>query len=213
MKRNQFYKGFTIVELIVVVSIISVLAALLIPAISGAREKARKSKCLANLRQLAVGASLQFIELENKLPHVGSAGGFCGGNLSQAVTLLFPYVGSDPAAFDCPSNPGTSDFNTFTEIIGTDPKAYTEYELNSNLLACDSHKNRKQTAIISPSSAIFAYDYPWDPDQSLPGHARIPHEGGINCAFMDGHAAWLSETNFNLGTGEAFYLIGISHPN
>ena len=62
MKR----KGFTLIELLVVIAIIAILAAILFPVFAQAREKARQTACLSNLKQLATGGMLYSQDYDEK---------------------------------------------------------------------------------------------------------------------------------------------------
>ncbi len=184
MKKHT-KQAFTLIEILVVIAIIAILAAILFPAFARARENARRSSCQSNLKQIGLGI-LQYSQDYDERMISGQSGGVLWKELLQ------PYVKSKPI-FACPSNPNRDSLATNYPI---------SYGPN-----CDAHGSRAALGYINdgpnlsqisaPATAITALEMTtntWDFVITLDtGHDDFNdalyagHLTNGNYLFADGH--------------------------
>lgn len=133
--------GFTLIELLVVISIIAILLTFIAPQVGNIREKARRTKCLNNLRVIGTSALLYADEHGGDFP--GSASVAVAQELNSAnADTGTPYYISDLLVFDCPSTANAVPGGTLGGGAVTD----VDYVFNAALTDA------------SPAGTVFAAD-------------------------------------------------------
>jgi prepilin-type N-terminal cleavage/methylation domain-containing protein/prepilin-type processing-associated H-X9-DG protein len=189
-------KGFTLIELLVVIAIIAILAAILFPVFARAREKARATSCLSNVKQLTLGIKMYNQDYDEMLipGNIGTALG-----VLPWTRLVEPYV-KNAQITRCPSDktrdPGYH-FNCSPGFAWTFGGTYIDIARIAlpaeTLIIADGERNGYLSnptypVMGKPGWAANA----WGCAPNLPG-CRVDerHNGGANFGFIDGHAKWL----------------------
>jgi prepilin-type N-terminal cleavage/methylation domain-containing protein len=132
-RASNCRRGFTLIELLVVIAIIAILAAMLLPALAKAKQKAKQTACISNMRQ--VGISLVMYAGDyNQYPSCYAPVATAMMNTPQYVwpTRLLSLMGNNRKAFSCPAALATSawDYSQNNTLggyaFGTIPKDTTE---------------------------------------------------------------------------------------
>jgi prepilin-type N-terminal cleavage/methylation domain-containing protein len=208
MKRSR---GFTLIELLVVVAIIAVLIAILLPSLSKAKDNAKKTKCLANLRALTQGAVVYTADWDGAMPPQRGQGsnGYQpamtyqmnnGSTLYGFALLMLTRSITDYRVYYCPAatdptfmlDPALST-NNLTDWYKLDKsknggRMGYHYQLHTVGTSTSKRDVAYAKFIQFPKNAIVATDIIWGSAYLSHGSVSNPSSTYFNASFIDGHA-------------------------
>lgn len=206
-------RGFTLIELLVVIAIIAILAAILFPVFARAREKARQSNCVSNVKQIVLG-SLMYAQDYDEM--------FVPSECTTSypwTALISPYI-KNSQILRCPSYRGTT--NTYigygiNNVHGDGAAAYGPSAAGMPLSYCEDASAAIAFAEIEGDASAG----PWTVVGAEVGHGFDPaassstatvrackrHNDGANYGFMDGHAKWYKPGSIKCATGDCMWQL------
>jgi len=200
--------AFTLIELLVVIAIIAILAAMLLPALKGARDSAKATQCLSNLRQLGMAGLMYVDDSNGRFPWRWTTYANENPATQYWSARLYPYLklGKFASVFDsdkvkpifrCPGQLRTTNLGGLDTLYGYngaigasfpanpgDPSTWLYFQIPIPM----TNVKRADSTVFIVDAGRDATDRPY----YVPGgptQVGFYHHGRANIVFVDGHAA------------------------
>jgi prepilin-type N-terminal cleavage/methylation domain-containing protein/prepilin-type processing-associated H-X9-DG protein len=199
-------RGFTLVELLVVIAVLGVLAAIFMPVLTQARERARRTVCLSQLRQIAQAHQLYTLSWDERYPDwlfPNSPPKTPTWRMVYWPELLQPYlrcpgVLRDPSVRQSPYSDILADYALLSLGTGGEGTWESPYWKYAGAQLTVGHVSRPSETVCLTDGRTSPGDYGANPTR---------HRGGSNYAFLDGRVRWMriGERSQRLDDGRGFY--------
>jgi prepilin-type N-terminal cleavage/methylation domain-containing protein/prepilin-type processing-associated H-X9-DG protein len=179
-RHTKRRNGFTLIEILIVIAIIGLLAAILFPAFVRARESAKRASCQSNLKQIGLGFAQYLQDNDGRYPQsqdlLTDPGTYAA---SRTSTNWSSYINRAPATSDDP-------------ILW--PAKLQPYLKSRQILRCPSTK----TKVVTPGDGTYSVDFWGDNDPVYPDSAYVSY--GYNFVYLGGGVLQVSATSGGCGS-------------